>query len=146
MWMELQWSLWTTKALLFCQRSRANNAPKKSAPELRSPDQKQKNKVCSNANYLSQRINPFLHTNPSTFPQKDLYGCQPLFTEPYCSASGYQRQSPSDWRIIKHCFLFLHLRKSQKPTNSLLKILSGSQKIDTGISCADFFLIPTTSL
>lgn len=53
MWMELQWSLWTTKALLFCQRSRANNAPKKSAPELRSPDQKQKNKVCSNANYLS---------------------------------------------------------------------------------------------
>lgn len=43
-------------------------------------NQNQKNKVYSNANYLSWRINPFHHPNHSTFLRKDLSGCLYLFT------------------------------------------------------------------
>lgn len=135
MWMELQWRSVDYRGTLLCQRSVAHNAPKKPAPELHSL-QKQKNEVYNNAISLREFTPPSIQTPPHSHRRTAMAAS--LFHQTlYGFASGYQPQSPSDLLIIKYCFLFLYLRKSQKPTNSPGTTVR-VRKIDTGISCTAF--------
>lgn len=119
-WMGCNDLWWTTKALCSVKDTEPITPQRSRHREL---DQKQKNKVCSNANYLRELTLSIIPAPPPSL-KKGLSSCQRLFSFIYCSASGCQPQSLSKLLIIKY-YLFLHFRKLWKPTNSLETTVRG---------------------